>query len=122
MGTRTSKWGQEWEQSGNKVDNKNLHKWGKNGNKVGINLYSKVSKIWEQSFKYKGKNSKVGQELEQSGNKVELQKWDKNGNKVGTRTPKWGHESEQSGNKVGTRTKWISKNYTKLGQEWEQSG
>ena len=51
------------------------------------------------------KNPKVGQEWEQSKNKVAIrtQKRDKNGkkagNKVGTRTPKW----DKNGHKVGTK-------------------
>ena len=47
------------------------------------------------------KNLKVGQEGEQSGNKVgtRTSKWDKNGNKVGT---KWEQEP-QSGTRMGTK-------------------
>jgi len=56
---------------------------------------------WKQS---RNQNPKVGQEWEQSGNKV------------GTRTPKWEQEWEQSENKVGTRTP----NGNKVGTKWEQ--
>ena len=49
---------------------------------------------WEQR---KNKNPKVGQEWEQSENKVGT-KWEQSGNK----NPKVGQEREQSENKVGT--------------------
>ena len=63
--------GTKWEQSGTRT-----LKWNKNGNKVGT---------------CGNKNPRVGQEWEQSGNKVGIRtlKWDKNGNKVGT---KWEQE------------------------------
>ena len=57
---------------------------------------------WEQSGK---KNPEVGQESEQSGNKV------------GRRTPKW-----ENGNKVATKWEQSEKNNPKVGQEWQQSG
>ena len=82
-------------------------KWDKNENKVATK--------WEQepqSGTSGNKNPKVGQEWEQSGNKVGTRtpKRDKNGNK----NPKVGQEWEQSGNKVETRTLKWDKNGNKV--------
>ena len=63
------------------------------------------------------KNLKVGQEGEQSGNKVgtRTSKWDKNGNKVGT---KWEQEP-QSGTRMGTKWERSGNKNLKVGLEWE---
>ena len=70
MGTRTPKWEQEWEQE-TQVGTQ-TPKWDKNGNKKPMLEHKPQSGLrmgtkWEQSG---NKNPKVGQESEQSGNKV----------------------------------------------------
>jgi len=49
------------------------------------------------------------------------QEWEQSGNKVGTRM-KVGQEWEQSGNKVGTQKDQSGNKNLKMGQDWEQGG